>query len=100
MSPPGLRSDVRGHSLSHIGILLSVESEECEQVVRPMNHLVLDLDLEEQVKVHLCHPRGDQVERSPLLLIQIMVGRHVEKEEGLACGEPPRVGETAHQSVG
>ena len=40
MSPPGFRFDVRGHSLSHIGILLSVEFEEREQVVRAMNHLV------------------------------------------------------------
>ena len=54
MSPPGLRSDVRGHSLSHIGILLYVESRECEQVVRTMNHLVLDLVLEGWVKACLC----------------------------------------------
>ena len=47
MSPPSLGSDVRSHSLSNIGILLSVESGECEQVVKTMNHLVLDLDLEE-----------------------------------------------------
>ena len=78
MSPPSLGSDVRSHSLSNIGILLSVESGECEQVVKTMNHLVLDLDLEVQVKVYLCRPLSDQVGSSLLFLIQIMVGRHVE----------------------
>ena len=46
--PPGLRPDVSCHDLSRILILLSVESEECEQVVRTMNHKALfqDLDIE------------------------------------------------------